>query len=99
MRIRPYLCGMIRLFSLPLASAVLAVSSSAQTIRGAVLDTREPHHHLAYEDGTLRVLRVRVPSHDTTLLHEHGPDYFWVALGPSEVVNAKPGVPDAVIKS
>jgi hypothetical protein len=74
-------------------------SANAQSIRGAVLAQREPHHHLTYEDSTLRVLRVRVAPHDTTLLHEHDPDYFWIALGPSEVVNAKLGAPDATIKS
>jgi hypothetical protein len=72
---------------------------AAQSIRGAVLAKNEPHHHPTYEDSTLRVLRVRVGAHDSTLLHEHDPDYFWIALGPSEVVNAKPGIPDATIKS
>jgi hypothetical protein len=97
---------MIRLFLCPVAVAgLLAIAppiasrAPAQSTRGAVIARREPHHHLAYEDATLRVLRVRVPPHDTTLLHEHGPDYFWIALGKSEVVNAKPGSPDAVIKS
>ena len=76
-----------------------AATASAQSIPGAVLAKREPHHHLAYEDSVIRVLRVRVPAHDTTLLHEHDPDYFWVALGPSTVVNAKLGTPDATITS
>jgi hypothetical protein len=76
-----------------------AVSAGAQSIPGAVLAKREPHHHVAYEDSTIRVLRVRVPAHDTTLLHEHAPDYFWIALGASTVVNAKLGAPDATISS
>ena len=71
----------------------------AQTIPGAVLAKQEPHHHLAYEDSTLRVLRVRVGPHDTTLLHEHDPDYFWVALGASTVINAKLGSSDGAITS
>jgi hypothetical protein len=72
---------------------------TAQSIAGAVLAKREPHHHVAYEDATIRVLRVRVPARDTTLLHEHDPDYFWIALGPSTVVNARLGAPDATITS
>jgi hypothetical protein len=76
-----------------------ATALRAQSIAGAVLAKREPHHHLVYEDSTLRVLRVRVPAHDTTLLHEHDRDYFWIALGPSTVVNAKLGTPDATISS
>jgi len=88
--------------SLPLALllASTAVSAvSAQTVRGAVLANHEPHHHVAYADAEMRVLRVRVPAHDTTLLHEHIPDYFWIALGASEIVSAKPGSPDATVKS
>ena len=77
----------------------LAASARAQSIPGAVLAKREPHHHVVYEDSILRVLRVRVPAHDTTLLHEHVPDYFWIALGASTVINAKPGLPDATIVS
>ena len=76
-----------------------AAAARSQSIPGAVLAKNEPHHHLVYEDSTLRVLRVRVPAHDTTLLHEHDPDYFWIALGASTVVNAKLGAPDATISS
>ena len=76
-----------------------ASTLSAQTIPGAVLAKSEPHHHLAYEDSAIRVLRVRVPPHDTTFLHEHDPDYFWVALGASTVINARLGSPDAPITS
>ncbi len=76
-----------------------AIAAGAQTIPGAVLAKNEPHHHLAYEDSVIRVLRVRVAPHDTTLLHEHAPDYFWIALGSTEVVNAVFGKPDATIKA
>ncbi|HWJ12881.1 MAG TPA: hypothetical protein VNS10_04005 [Gemmatimonadaceae bacterium] len=78
---------------------VATTTARAQSIPGAVLARNEPHHHLAYQDSTLRVLRVRVPAHDTTLLHEHDPDYFWIALGASTVTNAKLGAPDATISS
>lgn len=84
-----------------LALALLAAATplAAQSIRGAVLANHEPHHHVTYADADMRVLRVRVPAHDTTLLHEHDPDYFWIALGASEIVNAKLGAPDATVKS
>ncbi len=84
------------LFAAALAAPSLARS---QSIPGAVLAQREPHHHLVYEDSTIRVLRVRVPPHDTTLLHEHDPDYFWVALGASTLVNVRAGAPDATVTS
>ena len=82
-----------------LAAFLLGVPASAQTIKGAVLAKNEPHHHLVYEDAELRVLRVSVAPKDTTLLHEHAPDYFWIALGASDVVNARLGQPNAAIKS
>lgn len=88
-----------RLFSIAALLGPIAATATAQTIPGAVLAKREPHHHLAYEDSTIRVLRVHVAAHDTTLLHEHDPDYFWIALGPSTVINAKLGSPDATITS
>jgi hypothetical protein len=78
---------------------LVSLPARAQSIPGAVLAKHEPHHHLAYEDSVLRVLRVHVPPHDTTLLHEHDPDYFWIALGASEVVNARLGGPEARIRS
>ncbi len=78
---------------------IAAGVARAQTIKGAVLAKNEPHHHLAYEDEVLRVLRVHVAPHDTTLLHEHGPDYIWIALGASTIVNAKLGAPDTTISS
>ncbi len=87
------------MFARALALLLVATAANAQTIRGAVLAKREPHHHLVYEDQAIRVLRVSVPRHDTTLLHEHGPDYFWIALGASTVVNAKLGAPPAEITS
>ena len=87
------------MFERALVLLFFATVANAQTIRGAVLAKREPHHHLAYEDPTIRVLRVRVPPHDTTLLHEHGPDYFWIALGASVVENVKVGAPPAEITS
>jgi hypothetical protein len=76
-----------------------ATAVRAQSIPGAVLAKREPHHHPVFEDSTLRVLRVHISGHDTTLLHEHDPDYFWIALGASSFVNAKPGVPDAIVNA
>lgn len=81
------------------AALVFALPLGAQTIKGAVLAKNEPHHHPVFDDAELRVLRVSVGAKDTTLLHEHGPDYFWIALGASEVINVRPGQPDAAIKS
>lgn len=90
----------VRLLKFAVVCATIPVfAAGAQSIPGAVLAKNEPHHHPAYEDSTLRVLRVSVPGKDTTLLHEHAVDYFWIALGPSAVINARQGQPDATITS
>lgn len=57
----------------------------------------EPHHHLVFTGPKLRVFRVVVPAHSATLIHEHAVDYFWIAVGPSQFVNAAVGKPEAPV--
>jgi hypothetical protein len=71
------------LSSLPL---LFAFSLSAQA-PVAVPAAKEPHHHLVLENSYVRVLRVSVPAHDATLLHQHDVPYIYVALGPGDVLN------------
>ena len=79
--------------------ALLSIASVAGAQPRAVIAKAEPHHHLVFEDATMRILRVRVPAHDSTMLHQHDPDYFWIALGPSTIVNAKLGAPESTVTS
>ena len=79
------------LSSLPL---LFAFSLSAQA-PVAVPAAKEPHHHLILENSYVRVLRVSVPAHDATLLHQHDVPYIYVALGPGDVINAVAGKPEA----
>src|ERR1019366_1751646 len=69
----------------------LVCGPAAALAQKAVPLTSEPHHHLVYTDERLRVFRVEVPAHSSTLIHEHAVDYFWIAVGPSEFVNAAVG--------
>lgn len=69
-------------------SCGLAASAFAQK---SVPVTSEPHHHLVYTGERLRVFRVEVPADSSTLIHEHAVDYFWIAVGASEFVNASVG--------
>jgi hypothetical protein len=58
--------------------------------------TAEPHHHLTFENKSVRVFNVEVPPNDATLLHWHRHDYIAVTLGPAEISNAvkdKPAIP------
>lgn len=53
--------------------------------------TAEPHHHLAFENESVRVFDVEVAPHGETLMHQHRHDYVFVTLGASEVENAVEG--------
>jgi hypothetical protein len=55
----------------------------------------EPHHHLILENDYVRVFRVTIPAHNSTLLHQHDVPYIYVALGPADVINAIQGKPEA----
>ena len=57
----------------------------------------EPHHHLVFTDSRLRVFRVEVPAHSATFIHEHAVDYFWIAVGASQFVNATVGKPEVSV--
>ncbi|HZQ91307.1 MAG TPA: hypothetical protein VFA60_05910 [Terriglobales bacterium] len=56
--------------------------------------TAEPSHHLALENEYVRVFKVEVAPHATTLMHQHDRDYFWVAIGAADVTNAPAGRPE-----
>ncbi len=76
-----------------LACAIAAPARAQKTVP----ITAEPHHHLVYTGARIRTFRVEVPAHSSTLIHEHVVDYFWIALGASEFVNAAVGKPEAKV--
>jgi hypothetical protein len=84
----------LNLFAVAALSCAIATPALAQK---PVPVTSEPHHHIVYKSDRLRVFRVEVPAHSTTLIHEHAVDYFWIAVGPSEFVNAAVGKPEATV--
>jgi len=74
-----------------LASAILL---SAQTAAPSEVEiTAEPGHHLALENQYVRVFKVEVAPHATTLMHRHRHDYIFVTLGLSHVENEVAGNP------
>ena len=76
------------------AIALLGLScglTAAAHAQKAVPVVDEPHHHLVFTGNNLRVFRVVVPAHSATLIHEHAVDYFWIAVGASQFVNAAVG--------
>jgi quercetin dioxygenase-like cupin family protein len=74
----------------------LATLLAAQTQEVEI--TSEPGHHLALENAYLRVFKVEVPPHASTLMHWHRHDYMFVTLGASNVENDVKDKPPVTIK-
>jgi quercetin dioxygenase-like cupin family protein len=55
--------------------------------------TAEPSHHLALENEYLRVFKVEVAPHASTLMQRHRHDYVFVTLGDAHVSNEVEGKP------
>ena len=77
---------------------LIATLLAAQTSAPEVEITNEPHHHLTFENQSVRVFNVEVPPHTDTLMHWHRHDYIYVTLGATEVVNAVKDKPAVTVK-
>jgi quercetin dioxygenase-like cupin family protein len=82
--------AMTLLLGLSPAPAVYA-ARAADAAAPAVAITAEPSHHLALENEQVRVFKVEVAPHASTLVHRHGHDYVFVTLGDSHVSNEVQG--------
>ena len=60
--------------------------------------TSEPSHHLALENEYIRVFKVEVAPHASTLMHHHRHDYVFVTLGDAHVSNEVEGKPPVDLK-
>src|SRR5215472_3357066 len=47
----------------------------------------EPAHHFAFQNEKVRVFKVSVPAHASTLVHQHDRDYIFVSLGDTDISN------------
>ena len=74
----------------------LLVGESAKP--AAVAITSEPSHHLVLKNDKVRVFKVEVAPHASTLLHQHDHDYLFVTLGESEVSNEVQGKPPVTLQ-
>src|SRR5271170_7759886 len=63
---------------------------AAQTTTEVEL-TAEPSHHLAVDNEYVRVFKVEVAPHASTLMHRHRHDYFFVTIGDAHVSNEVEG--------
>src|SRR5260370_5218644 len=70
----------------------------AQAAAPEVEITAEPHHHLTFENKSVRVFNVEIPHGSDTLMHWHRHDYISVSLGPAEILNSVKGKPPVTLK-
>jgi quercetin dioxygenase-like cupin family protein len=77
---------------------LIATLLAAQATIPEVEVAAEPHHHLTFENKSVRVFNVEVPPHADTLMHWHRYDYIYVTLGATEVINAVKDKPPVTVK-
>jgi hypothetical protein len=78
-------------YALLLAATLVIAQAAAPEVE----ITAEPHHHLSFENTSVRVFNVEVPPNTETLMHWHRHDYISIALGRAEIANTvkdKPAV-------
>jgi quercetin dioxygenase-like cupin family protein len=81
------------------AFAVIVSCTALLSAQSAEVEiTAEPSHHLVLQNPFVRVFKVEVAPHATTLMHRHRHDYVFVTLGASEVENDVQGKPPATLK-
>ncbi|UDL94544.1 hypothetical protein LGH83_18920 [Lichenihabitans sp. PAMC28606] len=72
-----------------IAAAGLAVTALPISATGATSDVvatdEEPHHHVIFQNGVIRLMRVLIPAGKATLWHEHTRDYAVTVIGGSTV--------------
>jgi len=71
---------------------------TAQAQSPEVEITNEPHHHLTFENKSVRVFNVEVAPNTETLTHWHRHDYISVTLGAIELTNAVKDKPPVTAK-
>ncbi|HKB99144.1 MAG TPA: hypothetical protein VKD23_10185 [Terriglobales bacterium] len=82
----------------PLLLFLLLIPFLAAQTTTEVEITSEPSHHFSLENEFIRVFKVEVVPHASTLMHRHRHDYVFVTLGDAHVSNEVEGKPPADLK-
>ena len=75
----------------PAAALVLVIAAGVVAVAQIVPVRQEPHHRLVFENASLRVLDVNIPSGTTTLDHRHDHDLLIVSVGAADTRTRTPG--------
>ena len=82
----------------PAIFCLLATLLGAQATAPEVEITNEPHHHLTFENKSVRVFNVQVDPNTETLTHWHRHDYIAITLAPAEISNTVKEKPPVTVK-
>ncbi len=77
---------------------LLATLLTAQAVAPEVEITAEPHHHLTFENQSVRVFNVEILPNTETQMHWHRHDYVAITLGSAEIVNSVKDKPPVSVK-
>lgn len=86
------------LLLLPLCASGGGSQTSAAQTAAAVPITSEPHHHLSLQNDYVKVYKVEVAPHKSTLLHQHDHDYLYITIGDAQVTSVIPSRPEVHLK-
>ena len=78
-----------------ISAFLLLICFTAAAQPTAVDITKEPHHHLAFENMFVKVFKVDIPLGQSTLMHRHDRGYLGVSLSDTDFTNAKAGAQPA----
>ena len=60
--------------------ALVFIISTTALVRAQIPVTKEPHHHVVFENAQFRIMDVNVPPGEATLDHSHDRDVVTVAM-------------------
>jgi quercetin dioxygenase-like cupin family protein len=83
---------------IPGACLLLTLACAPFYAQTAVEIPSEPSHHQIFQNADVRVFKVEIAPHTSTLLHRHHHDYFFVALAPATLSSEVPGKPPVTLK-
>jgi quercetin dioxygenase-like cupin family protein len=86
------------LLLLPLCASAGDKEAPGAQAPAAVPIASEQHHHLSLQNDYVKVYKVEVAPHESTLLHQHDHDYVYIVIGGAQITSAVPEKPEVHLK-
>ena len=89
--IRAARSGLSLALALVTAAAALATVNAAAQAPAIIPVEQEPRHRTVHEDAQVRVLEIRIPAGDESLMHNHIHDGVHITVQGARISETKPG--------